>query len=173
MRQMMAVWVAGLALMLAPGLVQAQLAKAELINPEGKKIGIASFTEGQGGVKMVIQVYGLSPGLHGLHIHAEGKADPPDFKSAGGHYNPFGKAHGLMNPEGHHLGDLENLLVGPDSVGVAVRLIPRATLGEGDGSLFKPGGTAVVIHSGPDDNKSDPAGNAGTRVACGVIERVK
>lgn len=163
----------GLTLMFAPRLALAQMAKAELIDTDGKKIGVATFTEGQGGVKMVVHVLGLSPGLHGLHIHQEGKADPPDFKSAGGHYNPFAKKHGLMAAEGSHVGDTENMLVGPDGVGVAVRLLPLATLGEGQGSLFKPGGTAVVIHSGPDDNHSDPAGNAGSRVACGVILLVK
>lgn len=150
-----------------------KMAVAELVGADGKKIGVATFTGGEEGVRVVLHVRGLSPGYHGFHIHGTGKCTAPDFQSAGGHFNPFGKKHGLKSADGAHVGDLPNLLVGPDGVGVAVAMIPMATLGKGQGSLFQSEGTAVVIHSGADDHTSDPAGNAGKRMACGVIRALK
>ncbi|MDA0745404.1 MAG: superoxide dismutase family protein [bacterium] len=149
------------------------MAVAELMSPEGKKVGVVTFTNGEEGVRVVVHVQGLEPGYHGFHIHGTGKCVAPDFKSAGGHFNPFGKKHGIKSKDGTHVGDMPNLLVGPDGVGVAVVMVPMSTLGPGAGSLFQPEGTALVIHSGPDDYQSDPAGNAGARVACGVIKPLK
>ena len=123
------------------------------------------------GVKISLDVSGLSPGMHAFHIHGTGKCDPPDFKSAGGHFNPEGKKHGLKNPDGPHAGDMENVEVGEDGTAQVEVVNTRVTLGEGKNSLFQPDGTAIVIHAKADDNMSDPAGNAGPRVACGVIER--
>jgi len=153
--------------------VDARSAQAVLHNSSSERVGSVKFTEVPEGVKMALEVSKLSPGVHAFHIHAAGKCDPPDFKSAGGHFNPEGKKHGLKNPEGPHAGDMENITVGQDGKGAAEVVNLRVRLGEGKNSLFQPGGTAVVIHAKADDMVSDPAGNAGDRIACGVIERPK
>lgn len=144
---------------------------ATIINEKGETVGTAILTEGPEGVKIDVSVSNLPPGKHGIHIHAAGKCDPPDFQTAGGHFNPFGKAHGLKNPEGPHAGDLPNLDVGPDGKGKLEAKVGGLTLArEGLSSLFGPNGTSVVIHAGPDDEVTDPAGGSGARIACGVIE---
>jgi Cu-Zn family superoxide dismutase len=144
---------------------------ADLINTSGIKIGDVQFAEreDQAGVVLRLQAWNLTPGLHGLHIHDSGRCDTPGFGLAGGHFNPFGKKHGFKNPEGPHAGDLPNLNV-PDSGRVDITLtIPSVTLKDGKNSLLQPTGTSIVIHAAPDDGVSDPAGNSGPRVACGVI----
>jgi Cu-Zn family superoxide dismutase len=151
--------------------VDAASAQAVLHNSSGEGVGSVKFTEVPEGVKMALKVSKLSPGVHAFHIHGVGKCDPPDFKSAGGHFNPEGKKHGLKNTEGPHAGDMENITIGQDGTGAAEVVNSRVGLGEGKNSLFQPGGTAVVIHAKADDMMSDPAGNAGDRIACGVIER--
>ncbi|ABS28248.1 superoxide dismutase family protein [Anaeromyxobacter sp. Fw109-5] len=145
--------------------------RAILKDAGGKEVGTATFTSGEGGVKVDVVVAGLTPGKHGIHVHAVGKCEPPDFKSAGGHFNPFGKKHGLRNPEGLHAGDLPNLEVGKGGEARATFIAKGATLGEGEGSLFGAEGTALVVHADPDDERTDPAGASGARIACGVIER--
>ncbi|HMD96963.1 MAG TPA: superoxide dismutase family protein [Terriglobia bacterium] len=160
------------AILFAAGLLLAQegqKAKADLVNAQGAKVGSAELTQTPDGVKIDVTVSGLTPGLHGFHIHAVGKCDGPDFKSAGGHFNPYGKKHGLKNPDGAHAGDMENLEVVADGTGKAEVVDKQVTLGEGSNSLFHDGGTAIVIHASPDDEMTDPAGNAGARVACGPI----
>jgi Cu-Zn family superoxide dismutase len=146
-------------------------ASAALKNAEGNDVGTATFTQASGGVEVQVQVANLPPGKHGIHIHAVAKCEPPDFKSAGAHFNPFGKKHGLHSPEGAHSGDMPNLTVGKDGKAKATFTAKGATLGAGEGSLFGPDGTAVVIHADPDDEKTDPTGNSGARIACGVIEK--
>lgn len=147
-------------------------AKAVLINAQGESVGWAALMEVPGrGVRVQLKVSNLSPGRHAFHIHDVGKADAPDFKSAGGHFNPAHKQHGHKNPAGAHAGDLPNLLVGKDGKGRADIVVSGVTLGEGETSLFHPGGTSLVIHASEDDQRTDPSGNAGARVACGVIER--
>lgn len=148
------------------------LAKAIIQNADGEKIGYAVLTEGHDGVWIALNVHSLPPGPHAFHIHAVGKCEPP-FKTAGGHFNPFGTEHGLKNPEGPHAGDIPNILVAPDGTVAAVRLAPLVTLGEGENSLFHPEGTAIVIHEGPDDYVTDPAGAAGPRIGCGEIRESK
>jgi superoxide dismutase, Cu-Zn family len=138
---------------------------------EGKEVATASFAPAKGGVKVKVKAHGLPPGKHGIHIHAVGKCEAPDFKTAGGHLNPSGKKHGLHSPEGAHAGDLPNLEIGKSGKGSATFVAHGATLGEGAGSLLGPDGTALVIHADPDDGKTDPAGNSGNRIACGVIEK--
>ncbi|HBN10085.1 MAG TPA: superoxide dismutase [Cyanobacteria bacterium UBA8530] len=146
-------------------------ARAVLFDAKCQKVGEAQFTEEARGVRISLEVSHLAPGLHGIHIHDVGRCDPPDFTTAGAHFNPDGRRHGLLNPQGPHAGDLPNLNVGPDGKAKAEFLAPLVTLGPGPNSLFKPQGTSLVIHSGPDDERSDPAGNSGSRIACGVIER--
>ena len=149
-------------------------AKADIINSKGEKIGTATFAQMPHGVKMSVNVSNLPPGPHGIHIHEVGKADVPDFKSAGGHFNPSAKHHGLDNPEGHHAGDMPNLVVGADGKATGEIVLHDVTLKPDAGnSLFHPGGTALVIHATQDDQKSDPSGNSGGRIACGVITEVK
>lgn len=148
-------------------------AKAELRNAEGQQVGTAAFRQAGNGVRINLRVSNLPPGTHAFHIHTVGKCDPPDFKTAGGHFNPESKKHGLKNPEGPHAGDMPNITVGQNGKGTANVVNTRVTLGEGANSLFHEGGTALVIHEKADDNMTDPAGNAGNRIACGVIEKGK
>jgi Cu-Zn family superoxide dismutase len=149
----------------------APTAKADLNDAKGVSVGTVALSETPTGVKIVVNVTGLPPGDHGFHVHAVGQCQPPDFKSAGAHFNPSGKKHGMKNPDGPHAGDLENLHVEADGTGKAETTNRLVTLGEGADSLFHAGGTAIVIHAGPDDEMTDPAGNSGARIACGVITR--
>jgi Cu-Zn family superoxide dismutase len=146
-----------------------QAARAELRNAQGEVVGRATLTADAPGVRIAIEVEKLPPGPHGWHVHAVGRCDPPDFASAGAHFNPEGKKHGLKNPEGPHAGDLPNLAVGADGTARVATMAPGVTLGPGPNSVFHPGGTALVIHAGPDDDVTDPAGNSGARIACGII----
>jgi len=144
-------------------------ATAELHNAKGEKVGNATLNQADEGVKISLTGTNLPPGTHALHIHGVGKCDPPDFKTAGPHFNPYNKKHGTKNPDGAHVGDLPNVTVGADGTASTVVVAKNVTLGEGTNSLFHPEGTALVIHAAPDDDMTDPAGNAGARIACGVI----
>lgn len=146
-------------------------ATAEIKDGKGQNVGHAKFKASRGGVEMSVTVMNLSTGVHAIHIHAAGKCDAPDFKTAGAHFNPANKKHGTQNPEGHHAGDLPNLTVGSNGKGTFKSATPDVTLaGTGANSLFHEGGASVVIHEKADDMKTDPAGNAGARIACGVIQ---
>lgn len=149
----------------------AQSAHADIVNAEGQKIGTATLSPSSGGVRIDVDVSQLTPGTHGIHIHSVGKCEGPDFKTAGAHFDPAGKKHGKDNPEGPHNGDLPNLEVGADGHATVSILDANVSLGDGPNSLFQPGGTSIVIHAGPDDYKTDPAGNSGARIACGVIQK--
>ncbi len=144
-------------------------ASAELKNADGEVIGTATFAETESGVTIELEGEGLEPGPHGIHIHETGECDPPDFKSAGAHFNPAGAQHGLENPEGPHAGDLPNLEVEDDGTLDYEATTDRVTLGEGDNSLFDADGSALVIHADEDDQMTDPTGESGDRIACGTI----
>jgi Cu-Zn family superoxide dismutase len=143
--------------------------QVELKDGAGKKVGTAKLTELKTGVSVHLEVEGLTPGEHAVHFHEKGSCVGPDFKSAGGHYNPSKKEHGLDNPKGPHEGDMRNFTVGEDGKASVDVKDERVNLGKGAYTLLQKGGTALVIHAKADDNKSQPAGAAGDRVACGVI----
>jgi len=146
-------------------------AHADIVNPQGATIGHAKFSATSGGVKVAVTVSQLAPGEHGIHIHNVGKCDGPAFTTAGGHFNPTSTHHGVHNTQEPrpHLGDLPNLLVSSKGTAKVTFTAAAATLDDGPNSLFHEGGTALVIHAKADDLMSDPSGNSGDRMACGVI----
>ena len=150
--------------------VAAQSAKALLKSGEGKDVGSAELTQTPAGVVIRLAVKGLPAGEHAFHVHGVGKCEPP-FTSAGGHFNPSGKKHGMMAAEGYHAGDMPNLHI-PTSGEIVVEVLNAAiTLEKGKpNSLFGPDGTALIIHAGKDDYKTDPTGEAGGGIACGIIQ---
>lgn len=145
--------------------------KAELHDGMGKSVGMAEFSPAPKGVKIRLNLTNLPPGEHGIHIHAVAKCDGPGFTTAGGHLNPDMKHHGLENPGGPHAGDMPNITVGANGRLKTTIVAPGVTMGDDPHSIFSNGGTAIVIHAMVDDQKSDPAGNAGARIACGVITK--
>ena len=144
---------------------------ASLIDTTGARVGVATFSDSAGSGWLAVSVTGLSPGAHGMHIHENGACTPPGFESAGGHFNPEGKEHGTQNPEGPHAGDLPNIVAQGDGSADTALMIPQSLLGSGAGSIAGATKRALVIHADPDDEKTDPSGNSGARVVCGVIER--
>jgi len=149
--------------------VRAQDAVAEMIDGKANPVGTAQLNQLEQGVQIVVAVSGLPAGKHALHIHETGECEPP-FESAGGHFNPTDVEHGWDNPEGPHAGDLPNIYVGEGAVQVEY-ITDRVTLEDGETSLLDDDGAAIVIHQGQDDYVSEPAGDAGMRLACGVIEK--
>lgn len=146
-------------------------AHADIVNAQGQNVGTAKILPAKNGVKIEVSVSQLSPGKHGIHIHAVGKCEGPAFTTAGGHLNPDTKKHGKDNPEGPHAGDLLMIDVKADGAVKATLLDTLVTLGDGPNSLFHDGGTAIVIHEKEDDYKTDPTGNSGARIACGIIQK--
>ncbi|KAF0105882.1 MAG: Cu/Zn superoxide dismutase [Rhodospirillaceae bacterium] len=148
---------------------QAQTAKASLKDGAGKDVGSVQLVQTPHGVLLRMSLKGVAPGEHAFHVHAVGKCEPP-FTSAGGHFNPASKKHGMEAAEGAHAGDMPNLFIpanGELRIDVANHMI---SLAKGQpNSVFDADGSAIIIHAGPDDYKTDPTGNAGDRIVCGVI----
>jgi Cu-Zn family superoxide dismutase len=144
-------------------------AVADLKNPQGQSVGTARFIQVGSAVRIVLDAKDLPAGPHGVHVHTVGKCDPPDFNSAGGHFNPLGKQHGALNPQGSHAGDLPNLTVAADGSGRMETTTEQLTLGSGPTSIWDADGSALVVHAAADDFKTDPTGNSGARIACGVL----
>jgi len=146
-------------------------AKATLINVDGEAAGMATLTQGPSGVLIHLKVSGLTPGKHGLHLHAHGVCEPHEgFKTAKGHVGLVPGGHGLLNPEGPEPGDLPNLFVGVDGVGEMEAFTSLVSLVEGPNNLLDEDGSTFIIHENADDHLTQPIGGAGARVACGVIE---
>jgi len=142
-----------------------RVATATLRLADGTEVGTTRMSEVAGGLRVTVDVHGLKPGTHGAHLHTVGKCDAPDFASAGPHWNPTNMKHGSMNPQGPHEGDLPNLTIGADGRGTLGVNVPGASLD----ALLDADGAAMVIHANSDDLMTDPSGNSGGRVACGVL----
>ena len=144
--------------------------KVELKDAQGKDVGSILIWDQGPGVALQLELHDLTPGEHALHFHQVPKCEGPDFKSAGGHFNPESKKHGFDNPEGHHAGDMKNFTVGADGKAKTKLDDGEVTLKDGPHSLLT-NGAAVVVHAKADDYKTDPSGSSGDRVACGVITK--
>jgi len=146
------------------------VANAGIVDPNGRVIGLATFRESRLGVRIEVKVQDLPPGKHGVHVHAAGKCDGPDFMTAAGHFNPAAKKHGLPGSVAAHAGDMPNLEVAADGKGQMLFFSPHLSLNRAaSNGLAFGAGTAVVIHANPDDEHTDPSGNSGGRIACGIV----
>jgi superoxide dismutase, Cu-Zn family len=167
----------GLASLLAAGCAGLSVpadntARAELRNARGDIVGNATFTQVGNALRVLLEVQGLPPGVKGVHVHAVGTCEGPAFTSSGGHFNPQGRQHGALNhPRGPHAGDLPNITVAADGKGRLESTTELMSLGTGVSSVFDGDGSAIIVHAAPDDFRTDPTGNAGARIACGVIVR--
>lgn len=146
-------------------------ASATLYDSTGSRAGLATFSDSNGATQLGVSVSGLTPGKHGMHVHETGTCTPPKFESAGAHFNPASKQHGTQNPAGPHAGDLPNLVADADGSADTTFTVSSTLLAPGPSSMLGTDKRAFVIHADPDDEKTDPSGDSGDRVVCGVIER--
>jgi Cu-Zn family superoxide dismutase len=145
-------------------------ARAVFMDPQGKTVGSATLIETPNGVLISVELADMPPGVHGFHIHEVGKCEGATFESAGGHYNPRAAQHGYMAPGGPHAGDMPNQTVGQDGKLKAELFNPNVSFTGGPAPLLDQDGSAIVVHATADDYRSQPSGNSGNRVACGVIQ---
>lgn len=143
-------------------------ASAEVRDAAGVVLGTLIVSDAGGGVSLSGMLHGVTPGEHAIHIHTVGSCEAPDFASAGGHWNPTNRQHGTDNPDGPHAGDLSNITVGSDSMATLEQVTPGGML-QGESGLLDADGASVVIHETADDYRTDPSGNSGDRIACGVL----
>ena len=149
--------------------VSAQMKHVDLTDVKGNNVGMAMISPAKGGgVSIDLTLKGLPPGEHALHLHEVAKCEPPTYKSAGAHFNPAKKKHGVLNPDGPHAGDMANFKVAANGTAQTTITNKNVTMNSGANSIL---GTALVIHQGADDMKTEPAGNAGDPIACGAITK--
>jgi superoxide dismutase, Cu-Zn family len=158
----------------APGAVAARAPEGgvvvDLMDRNGQRAGGARIEQDGDGVRISVRLTGLTGGMHALHFHETGQCEPPSFQSAGGHFNPQGRQHGFENPQGPHAGDLPNIRANDQGVADTTFVTQSVRLdGTSPNGLLRQGGTALVVHAGPDDYRTDPAGASGDRIACGVV----
>lgn len=145
----------------------------EMMNSDGDMIGTAELTENEEGVTILLGLQDLEPGTKAIHFHETGQCDAPDFESAGGHFNPTDASHGLDHPEGPHAGDLPNIEIGEDGTINDELVAENVSMTSGEeNSLVREGGTSLVVHESADDGETQPSGDSGARIACGIVPEV-
>jgi superoxide dismutase, Cu-Zn family len=148
---------------------QPQFVEAHVREPGGRQVARATASQVGDSIRIRVEAAGLPPGTYGAHVHEAGRCEPPSFETAGAHWNPTDREHGTQNPRGAHMGDLPNLIVGTNGQGFFEFTIAGAALAGGRMAMLDADGAALVVHARPDDHRTDPSGNSGARIACGVF----
>ena len=167
-----ALWAMGLIVAVGlAGRVSAQeVAEGKVINSQGKQVGTVRIEHMASATLILLNLHDMPPGVHGIHIHAVGKCDPPSFDSSGPHFNPAKAQHGFKNPKGPHAGDLPNITI-PANGKLETQVVVTAVMQwDGDGGILDGDGSSLIIHANPDDYTTDPSGNSGARIACAKLD---